>query len=751
MRIPSLFLLAAAGAALIAACSEGERDAAGAPAPPADYVRDSTCERCHAEEFAAWLGSDHDLAMQEARDDTVLGDFDDASFAGTRFHRDGERFLVETEGPGGERADFEVPYVFGVRPLQQLLVRLPRGRLQSFPIAWDTENRTWFSLYPDDAFAHDDPLHWTGRFQRWNTMCASCHSTDVRVGYDLETDSYDTTWKEIDVGCQACHGPGSRHLEWAAAHPDGGARRGEDVGLETELRGHNQRGEFNACAPCHARRSPLTDAHRPSDAFLDGYLPERLGPLTYFPDGQIKDEVYVWGSFVQSKMARAGVTCSDCHDPHGLGLRAEGNALCAQCHRPAPPTDRFPALASKDYDTPEHHHHEPGSPGAKCVSCHMPERTYMVIDPRRDHSMRIPRPDLHDLLGVPDACSSCHPDEEAGWAARKVEEWYGPERPLSFGPLFAVARGGAKEALAPLSGLVANPEVAGIVRATGLELLRGLGNEGMQAAAAMIGDEDPLVRFAAVGSLDSLPAQARTTLVDPLLTDPVRAVRIEAARALSSLPPGEIPEADRAAYDAASEEFIAAQLTQADLPAPHLNLGIFFAARGENERARTEYETALRLEPSFLPARFNLANLLNRAGDNEGAEDVLRGGVTYAPQEPELHFSLGLLLAEMQRLPEALDEMELAARFGPDRPRVHYNLGLLLQKMGRLDEADDALEEAIRRAPRDPDALHALALLRTDRGAFEDALPVAERLYQLVPGDETVLKLLERIHEGLGS
>ena len=222
-RLPGPMAAAALAAALACACApaggDGPRQSRGTDASGVAYVADADCATCHRTEFDAWTGSHHDLAMQVATPETVLGDFDDATFTHhgvtSRFFRRGDRFFVNTEGPAGAPADFELTHTLGVEPLQQYLAPFPGGRLQSLPIAWDTARNAWFHLYPDERIEPDDPLHWTGRYQTWNLQCAACHSTDLRKGYDIEADTYDTTWAEIDVGCQACHGPGERHVALA--------------------------------------------------------------------------------------------------------------------------------------------------------------------------------------------------------------------------------------------------------------------------------------------------------------------------------------------------------------------------------------------------------------------------------------------------------------------------------------------------------------------------------------------------------
>ena len=766
----------AAVVALAAACAPqdggGPRQSRGVDASGVAYVADAHCADCHRTEFDAWTGSHHDLAMQVATPETVLGDFDDAAFTHhgvtSRFFRRGDRFFVNTEGPDGAPADFELTHTLGVEPLQQYLAPFPAGRLQSLPIAWDTARSRWFHLYPDERIEPDDALHWTGRYQTWNLQCAACHSTDLRKGYDVESDTYDTTWAEIDVGCQACHGPGARHVALASGGggaddgidgPQGGAGDGSETGVTTRGEGRaapaggwglvapfsagDPVAELEACAPCHSRREPLTRVAAHGGPLLDDYLPARLAEGLYHPDGQILDEVYVYGSFVQSRMHAAGVRCTDCHDAHRLTLRAEGNAVCTRCHRERP-VDRFPTLAPGRYDTAAHHRHEPGSPGAQCVSCHMPERTYMVVDPRRDHGFRVPRPDLSAALGTPNPCTGCHDDRDDAWAAAAVADWSDVPPPPHFAPAVAAGRAGDAAAQPDLAALAADPDQPAIVRATALELLRPLGRTGLDAARAALDDPDPLVRATAAGGLEPLGLPARRAALQPLLADPVRAVRLEAARVLAESWSGDGAPVPDDPLAAAAAEYLDAQAAVADMAPARLGLGAVRERQGAHDQAEAEYRAALALDPRFTPARFNLANLLNAQGRNPEAETVLRQGIGHDPGEPELHYSLGLLLAEEDRLEEAVESLARAA-VPTARARVHYNYGLALQLAGRLDEAEAALREARLRDDRDPDVALALARLLMDRQRWDEAEELAAALVRLVPGAPGPQRLLNEI------
>jgi predicted CXXCH cytochrome family protein len=722
-----------------------------APAPaakaPPQFVADATCAECHATQAAAWRGSHHDRAMEAAVPDTVLGDF---SGADPGFAIVGGKYVVRAQGPDGKPGEFAAPYTFGVAPLQQMLVELPGGRLQGYTTAWDTRKRRWYRLYTEAAVAKDDSLHWTSRYQRWNAQCADCHSTGLRKGYDPATDTYQTRWAEIDVGCQACHGPGSAHVEWARAGAKADASTPYGDGLLVDLKHADAHDQVEACAACHSRRAQIRAELPYGRPLLEAFEPATIEPGLYHPDGQIDGEVYEYGSFLQSKMYAKGVRCSDCHDSHSGKLAAEGNALCVRCHSPQP-DERFPTLRAAVYDSPEHHHHKAGSAGASCVGCHMATKNYMVVDPRQDHSIRVPRPDLSVRIGTPNACNGCHADRKPEWAAQTIAKWYGPNRRQEphFGAVFAAAREMDAAAIPLLTQIALDADAPTIVRATALGLLEPAGPQIVPVLTSAAQDASPWLRSAAAGACDALPADQRLKVAEPLLSDPVLGVRIEAARVLSVLPDEGLSPNVRDRLAAGLREFEAAQRVQADMPGSHLNLAIVYGNRGEDARAEEEYRIALRMDPAFLPASFNLATLLNKIGRNPDAETVLRDAIALTPDQAELHYSLGLLLAESQQYDAAVPELGRAAELMPERGRVRYNYGLALMRAGKHAEAESALRAAHQLDPRDPQAVHALVLFYTESGDWQSALPLARELVALSPHDPRARDLLTRIEAGV--
>ena len=662
----------------------------------ARWVGARVCATCHAVQYQAWQGSQHDLAMQVASSESVLGDFDRAVYnygdiRSAFFRRDG-KFFVNTDGPDGLLADFEILYTFGVSPLQQYLIVLPGGRLQALGIAWDSRpkergGQRWFHLYPDQKIAAGDPLHWTGIEQNWNYQCADCHSTGVEKRYRAKSQSFDTRWSEINVACEACHGPGGRHVDWAG----GGRNKGADKGLVNgRLTGSR---EVDSCARCHARRGQFADAFRHGPSLADAYRPVTLEPGLYWPDGQIRDEVYEYGAFLQSKMAAAGVTCSNCHEPHSQKLRSPGNALCTSCHLPA----RF--------DGPQHHHHNTTGAGSSCAGCHMPAVTYMQVDARPDHSFRLPRPDLTQSLGVPNTCNQCHREQTPAWASERLLQWYGhpPRTYQNFAQAFSAAAGDtlpADELLRELGRIAADAGQPAIVRATALARLADRPSAAaMQIAARHLGERDVMLREAAVNTLAHAAVSVRARLLPPLLSDPARNLRMAAARALAGGPERLLTKAQRTAFRAALDEYEAAQRYNDDRPEARTELGALYADRGDAAAAEREYRAAIALDPSFAYASVNLGELLRGLGREPEAEALLRAALARAPAAAILHHALGMSLVRQKRYDAALMELAEANRLQRDNVRYAYVYAIALHDTGRGTESIAVLRETLVRAP----------------------------------------------------
>lgn len=616
----------------------------GAAADPA-YVGSPDCAECHLEAVEAWRGSDHAQAWTLPDEATVLGDFSGVVFdhggQTSRFLRDGESYLIETEGPDGVRRAYPVVGVAGVDPLQQYLLSPAPGRVQAYDIAWDVKAARWYPVFAGQTPAPGDGFHWTGPYKNWDSRCAECHATGYSRNYDSSGDRYAPQMAEIGVGCEACHGPASAHVAWArgGAAPAGLTPMAPGLtpmALTIDL-GASQQTEVMQCLACHSRREAMQDGlPTPGGDWHDAFSLTLLRDGVYHPDGSILDEAFEGGSFLQSKMNAQGVRCSTCHEPHSARLRAEGDAVCAQCHSPTGNTE-FPTLTLKVYDDPSHHFHAQDSAGARCVSCHMISRTFMGADARRDHSFRVPSPDLA-ATGSPDACTDCHADRGADWAAAELARRFpdsahrGPHHATSF----AAARRDPGHQAPLLLDIAARAASPGVVRATALDLLSGVADAGAASRVTpLLADPDPLVRAAAAGALRGLPPDERLARLTPLLSDERRSVREAAAKALAdAAPPPGAPGAE--ALGAARREWWAALMLRADFPETHLQIaGVALQAR-EFAFALSAFEQAVALDPQLVEAWSMIIRLNAAMGDWAAAQDALERGLGANPGDKTL-------------------------------------------------------------------------------------------------------------------
>ncbi|WIO75201.1 multiheme c-type cytochrome [Porticoccaceae bacterium LTM1] len=695
------------------------------------YVGSSQCTSCHQQEMQDWQGSHHDLAMQHVSDKTVLGDFNNASFDyfGTvsKFYKQEGRYFVETDGPDGKLTQYPIAYTFGVYPLQQYLIEFPGGRLQALNIVWDSRTsqeggQRWYHLYPNEQIKHDDELHWTGINQNWNYMCADCHSTNLQKNYIAKEQEYKTSWSEIDVACEACHGPGSQHVKWAGDGKGGEVpnkgfayaldeRRGiawamdSATGIAKRSKEKVSDTEIEVCARCHSRRGTAFPNTHPGDSFLDGFHPSLLTDPLYYPDGQIRDEVYVYGSFLQSKMYHAGVSCSDCHQPHSLKLRAEGNSLCGQCHLPA------------KYESASHHLHDEATQGSLCVNCHMPSKTYMGVDERRDHSFRIPRPDLSKALGVPNACTQCHSDRTDKWAEDAISKVHGKADPNHYAVILALARQGEPEVGTLLAKLILDDAQPAIVRATAVTLFPPyLSNETAQILQIVSQSDEPLLGLALATIADRIPSQYRPAFSVPLLYDNNRVTRSLAANTLSGISLEMFPKEVQENYKASIEEFVISSEFNADRPEHLTNLADHYTRIGSFQEAKNYYQRAIQVAPFYTPAHINYSDYYRRIGDEKKAQQVLNDALSDVRGKASIYHSLGLSYVRQKQMGTALEYLQQAADAEDAVARYSYVYAIALNSEGRRADALSVLEQALSRYGNDREILSALISIQKEAG-----------------------------------
>ncbi|MCU0093754.1 tetratricopeptide repeat protein [Pseudomonas koreensis] len=710
-------------------------------AAPASMVDEQQCQGCHNEQVKDWQGSHHQLAMQPANAETMLGDFNNvvvkAENETTRFSRKGDDFWVNTPGIDGKNADFKVAYTFGIAPLQQYLIEVGEGRLQALGVAWDTEKNRWFHLYPGQGVNFKNPLHWSKPSQNANFMCVECHTTGYKRNFDVASNTFASQWSSLGVGCQACHGPASNHLEWTAKKTDL-----IHAGFAVDLKDKNATVEIETCARCHARRAPLGDGYTVGNRLMDDYLPSVLTRELYALDGKIKDEVFEHGSFAQSKMFDKGVRCSNCHNPHSTELKAPGNAVCLQCHNTAGKTSvegvDGKGLQAKNYDSLEHTRHTLGQPGSQCVDCHMPGKFYMGNDFRHDHSFSIPNPERAQKLGTPDACLTCHQGKAGDKITAQFKLWNASTTPQAprYDETLWLIRNGQPGAAQALYEQLQRSNLPAIQRATLLaELPLYPSEQALTLATTDLKNPAPQVRENAVRAISAfLPPPERLSLLAPLLGDPVKAVRIAAARDLLSVARNGLGSA-QANWNAAIAEYEAVQKSLAERAEANLNLAMLYQASGRSSEVEGLLRTALKRDPDFYPALVTLVQWLEANGRGPEAQQLLDENLKAHPDAALLQHTRGLSLIRAGKPAEAMSPLRKAAQLEPQNAQYGYVLAVALHESGKVDEACAQLEALLKQQPANRNARLSLIQWYLDSGQEPKAQVVLQGWKKLNMGD----------------
>lgn len=702
--------------------------------PDSHFLGDKKCKECHQKEFKNWEGSHHDKAMQMADSTTVLADFNSKTFTSqgvtSTFYKKGSDFFVNTEGPDGKNHDYKIVYTFGITPLQQYIVQFPDGHYQCLRTAWDSVTNKWFDLYPDFKVVHSEWLHWSRGGLNWNNMCADCHSTNVRKNYDEKTHSYNTKFAIINVNCEACHGPGKQHVTDV-----------EQLGKDYVANGTFQMTKntkpkelVDQCARCHIRREQFSEAFNFEGTLLDHYYPQLIEERLYEADGQILDEDYVYGSFVQSKMYQNDVTCTNCHDAHSLKLKFDGNNLCAQCHVP------------EKYDTPKHHFHQTNTESSKCINCHMPGKFYMGNDFRRDHSFRVPRPDLSVKYGTPNACSGCHKDKDDAWAAASFTKLFGEVDSIHFSEKLAPGITRQPNGHLGLIDLIKDPHQAEIVRASATKALANYNTQNfIEQYITLLNDKSALVRGASVDVLSQINTKDYVAYFLPLLEDAKRSIRIKAFFGLGNLPASEVPEAYQESYQKVKKEFFTHIKTNADFLGTRVKIGDYYLKQGNLNKAIESYESALEIDNINNQVRINLATLYYNAQHYDKAEAAFKMVIQQEPEYGPVYYSLALLYAELNRTDDAIEQLKKAIVKMPENIRVYYNLGLLYDKKQDYKNAEKAFISGLKLDANNESLLYGLTFIYSKSNQNAKAKNILLRLTELYPSNQQYRNFLNQL------
>lgn len=693
----------------------------------ATFVGSKSCKACHQEEFKSWEGSHHDQAMKIADSTTILADFNNTTFTHNKvknsfFKKEGA-FYVNTEGPDGKYYDYKIVYTFGFTPLQQYIVQFPNGEYQCLLTAWDSVKNKWFHLQPNLDIKHDEWINWSGGSQRWNTMCADCHSTNLHKNYDSETTTYNTTYSEINVACEACHGPSSKHNAYYE-NPDENV-----IPAKLDMATLFPSKELvNKCARCHSRRSQITKVFDYKGEFLDHYYPSLLEDPEYELDGQIKDEDYVYGSFIQSKMYSKGISCGNCHDIHSLKLKKTGNDLCLTCHVPA-------------YNEPSHHYHKVNTEGAQCINCHMTGKYYMGNDFRRDHSFRIPRPDQTVKYNTPNACNGCHTDKSAKWARDFIIEKYGPKRADHFSDHLLK---GYFEDINGFKELFSNTSYPEIARATALKQYTNqpISYDEILALTKYLKDSSAMVRTETIRAFERVGNTDFSNKVKPLLMDSIRVVRISAARYFNMT--GE-DMSTFYGFKKANKEFLEELDMNSDFASGQQQMALYYQAKGNDEAAVKAYKRAIEIDNRFNMARMNLALLYYQRGLIKESEALYLKVIEQEPQFSQSYYMLGLLYNETGNNKKAKDYLKSATEKEPANMNAFYNYALKLQQEKKNAESIKIINRGLKLFHNNERLLYAKLIGEINLKQTANAKKTCNLLIEIAPDNTNYKQISENL------
>lgn len=689
------------------------------------FVGVDNCKECHEAEYKLWKGSHHDDAMKVADSMTVKGDFNNVNFSSNGvkyfFFKNEDKFYVNTQDGDGVYKDFKIDYTFGVTPLQQYLIAFPDGAYQTLHAAWDDQELKWFDVQARYEIDTAEWLHWTRGAGRWNAMCADCHSTNVHENFDLKTQKYDTKFSEINVACESCHGPGSEHVDFYKKGKEGVPPKfymTKDM-VSTEL--------VDKCARCHSRRGQMTKYFDYTGEFLDHYDPALLTHDIYELDGQIMDEDYVYASFLQSKMYHNGVSCRDCHDVHSLKLKKQGNALCLQCHVPS-------------YDTKEHHKHKINTEASLCINCHMDGKVYMGNDYRRDHSFRVPRPDQSVKYGTTNACNQCHQDKSAAWASDFIVQEYGDTRPEHFSDLFMAGFEGDQ---AKMYELISNPKYPAIARSTAMHYYGQTATiDEVRKIARFLTDTAALMRAQTTRTLKSIPSLDYKKAIRPLLEDPVRLVRVNAAQYMAIM---DTEISSNPAYQQAMKESMESLEMQADFASGQYAMAVYYEQTGKVDEAIKAYEQSITIDNHYNLSRMNLALLKYRKGQIEEAKALYQKVIEQEPNYSNAYYMLGLLYHELGDSSESMKYFEQAINTESPNPRAFYNYATLLLQAKSLSKVIAVAAQSQRIFGMQEEMVYLQMLAEIEIPDAKAAIKSCRQLIALAPNNPEYQNILNQL------
>lgn len=659
------------------------------------YTGTQSCRECHEKFYKLWAPSRHGKAMQAYSDAFAAGSLTPQA---KPIVIKGASYLAQTgpgqgwvlEKAGGKKTRLPIKHALGGKTIFYFLNPMDRGRLQTLPVAYDIKKKAWFDT-AKSGLRHvgSEPVDWRDASYTFNTSCHGCHVSQYSLNYDLKTDTYRTTWREPGINCETCHGPGEEHIKVCKEAPKGTVPKD----LKTMRGGRDFSHDQNnaTCSACHAKAIPLTQSFRPGDKFWDHFDLATLEHPDYYPDGRDLGENYTYTSWLMSPCVKAGdLDCLHCHTSSGrFRQKKNPSAACLPCH-----DARVKKIAA-------HSRHKTGPDAPTCVSCHMPMTSFARMH-RSDHSMLPPMPSASLKFGSPNACNNCHKDKDAAWADQQVRGWYQRDyqaKRLHRAGLIEAARKRDWSRLSEMLEYITSKDRDEVAATSLVRLLRSCPGERKEASILKAAkDDSPLVRAAALESLQDLPSAEAGRILLASLDDEYRLVRIRAAQSLAGFPRRHLSPEGRQKLDKVTLEMLRSLLARPDLWNAHYNVGNFYLDQGMLKRALVAYKTATKLEPKAVIPLVNASMAYAKSGDQAKAEQMLAGALKLEPDNAAANFNLGLLKAEMGAKQEAVKHLRAALRADPKMAQAAYNLGLLLPE-GNPKEAVEQISKAYEISP----------------------------------------------------
>ncbi len=717
---------------------------------PSGYLGSSECRPCHERFYQLWAPSHHGLAMQpytaEFAAKNLISQKEDIKIGPARYHAvidEKGGYVIEKTAKGEQK--YPILHVLGGKNVYYFLTPMQRGVLQVLPLAYDVQRREWFDTaasavrhFPDRT---DEAIHWKDRPYAFNTSCYSCHVSQLVKNYDPKTDSYNTTWKEPGINCEACHGPAEEHVRVCLEAPEGTVPKDLKLDTITQSRGFTQHQTNTACSVCHAKMSAITNEFIPGEDFFQHYDLLTLENIDFYPDGRDLGENYTFTSWRMSPCAKASkLDCIYCHTSSGR-YRFHGekaNEACMPCHQ------------NKVSNFAAHSRHEPKTGVKECIQCHMPKTEFGRMI-RSDHSMRPPMPSATVQFKSPNACNLCHKDKTPQWADRHVRKWHKKDyqaHTLKLASWIDQTRKGNWSSL---------PEILEYLRSKDRDevfsnsLVRLLGNcpdtkKWPVFIQLLENDPSPLIRASVASALEDDLNEKTIPVLFKAVNDPYRLVRIRTASTLASLPPEMIPQDQRKSVSREMEEFKSSLMSRPDDAMAHYNLGNFYMNRRKPDAAVNSFETSLKLQNDFVATYVNASLAYNALGRNDKAVESLTKAIDLDPKNSAAHLNLALLYGEMGDYPQAEVQFRRTFELDPRSATAAYNLGVLAAQRN-ISEAVGWCKKAFDLEPENAKYAYTLGFYYHQAGSTEQAIEVLRQFVQQKTTNVNIYLFLGQIYQ----